>query len=94
MDNATKQHVSKEIEKLAIMIAKGFAATATKDELSSLKDEMKDEMAEMKDEMNRRFDTVDGRLDHIEAVIERHADRLDRVVDDVRVLKTRAGIRS
>jgi hypothetical protein len=51
MDNDLKTYIDAQTEKLAAMIAAGFATTATKEEVSDLRTEM-----------HTRFDAVEQRL--------------------------------
>lgn len=65
------------INDLAIMVAKGFENTATKDEIKSVKDEIKSVV--------KRLDGIDYRLGKIESNHER---RIDLLEDKMQVVKT------
>ncbi len=52
MDTETKKFIEGENEKLARMIAKGFTATATKDDLATLEERM-----------DKRFDRIETRME-------------------------------
>lgn len=65
------------INDLAAMVQKGFADTASKNDLKSLKIEM-----------NQRFDLVDKRFDKIEKLIlADHKKRIERLEFEVKELK-------
>jgi hypothetical protein len=74
MDDDLKTYIDAQTEKLAAMIAAGFATTATKEEVSDLRTEM-----------NTRFDKLEECLDRIE---KSHGYRLEALERDVAVLKT------
>jgi hypothetical protein len=81
MDNDLKTYIEAQTEKLAAMVADGFASTATKQEVSDLGQEV----GNLRTEMNTRFDTIEQRLDRIE---KSHGYRLETLERDVAVLKT------
>ncbi len=76
------------IEDLAAMTQRGFAGvdekfTGTDNKIEGLRTEM-----------NTRFNEINTRFDRIENLLLRaHENRLDRIEDDIRVLKTLAGKR-
>lgn len=89
MDKDTENHISQEIEKLAAMVAAGYAHMATKDDLTSLatKEDLKnlatkDELNDLRTDMNDRFDTTN-------ALIGRWTQDIDQLRDRERVLETR-----
>lgn len=89
MDKDTENHISQEIEKLAAMVAEGFAHMATKDDLKGLatKEELKtlatkDDLNDLRTDMNDRFDTTN-------ALIGRWTQDVDQLRDRERVLETR-----
>lgn len=84
----TKKKIT--IDDLAIMVQKGFNETASKTDMN-----VRFEVIDARfDAVDARFDKVDERLDRIENILIRaHDDRLDRLEDSVRILKTKAGIR-
>lgn len=68
------------IEDLAVMTQKGFLAV----------DKRFDGVDKKFGEIDKRFDEVDKRLDRIENLLIRdHENRLNRIDDDMRVIKTR-----
>ena len=70
------------VDDLAVMIARGFDATATKADL-----------AKLHAEVNQRFTKMEQRFDRVENILLRAQDnRLDRLEDDVRVIKTKVGV--
>ena len=72
---------------LAVMVQKGFEETAT--DIRGVKEEVKD----LRGEMNERFNKVDERLDRIENILIRaHENRIGRLEDGLRVVKTRLKI--
>ena len=80
MDNETQASIQSEIEKLAQIVQAGFAGVDKRFE-------------QMQTDIDNRFDKVDERLDRIENILLRaHDNRLDRIDDDIRILKTHAGI--
>jgi hypothetical protein len=81
MDNDLKTYIEAQTEKLAAMVADGFASTATKQEVSDLGQEV----GNLRTEMNTRFDTIEQHLDRIE---KSHGYRLETLERDVAVLKT------
>ena len=85
MEKGTKKHISDEIERLAVMIAKGFAATATKDEMNQRFEEMEQRF----EQVNERLDRADGRLMRIELG---YGTRLERAEDNIRLIKTKIGM--
>jgi hypothetical protein len=88
MDNDFKTYIDAQTEKLAAMIAAGFATTATKEEVGTLQQEvsgLRHEVNGLRTEMNQRFDKVEARLDRIE---KSHGYRLETLERDVAVLKT------
>ena len=88
MDNDLKKYIEQQTEKLAAMVAEGFASTATKQEVGGLRQEVGDlhqEVSGLRTDMNKRFDAVEQRLDRIE---KSHGYRLETLERDVAVLKT------
>ena len=79
MEKGTKKHISDEIEKLAVMIAKGFAVVATRDEMN-----------QRFEQVNERLDRADGRLMRIELG---YGTRLERAEDNIRLIKAKIGMR-
>jgi hypothetical protein len=68
------------IDDLAVMIARGFEATASKEEMNN-----------RFDRVNEKFDEMEERLDRIEnLILTDHRNRLERLEDKVRVLETAA----
>lgn len=84
MDNATKKFIVEQNEKLAIMVAKGFEQTATKQELQELRQEMstKSDIARIEGEIVR----LEGKVDS--GFGKRFNDQ-DQLRDRMRVLETR-----
>ena len=73
MENDIKTYIEAQTEKLAAMIAAGFATTATKEEVSDLRTEM-----------STRFDKLGERFDRIE---KSHGYRLETLERDGAELK-------
>ena len=71
MDNDTKQFIQAETEKLATMIANGFAAVDKR-------------FADVHIKMDKGFAEANARLDRIE---NRHVNRLEHLESDVHDLK-------
>jgi len=69
------------IEDLAIITQKGFASVDEKIE------NLDDKVDNLTIEMNTRFDRIENIL------IRAHENRLDKIEDDIRILKTLAGKR-
>ena len=57
MTELTKEHVDKQFEKMAVMIAKGFEATSTKTEVKGLENRL--------DKLEGKVDIIQGKLDNI-----------------------------
>ena len=84
MDKATKKFIEEQNEKLAIMVAKGFEQTATKDEVHELREDIDD----IKKNMATKEDIV--RLeDKIEFGLTKQLQETDELRDRMRVLETR-----
>ncbi len=67
------------IEDLARITKNGFDTTATKQEMR---------------EVNDRLDKMDGRLDKMENLLLRaHENRIEKLEDNMRLVKTKIGIR-
>lgn len=64
------------------MVKRGFDSTASKEDMN----------AGFK-EVTANFKEVNERLGRIESTVTGHGNRIDRVVDDVRLLKTKVGMR-
>ena len=77
MENDIKKYIEEHTEKLAAMVAEGFASTATKQEMSDLRSEMRE-----------RFDTNE-RFDKVEASLGKRYQEIDDLRDRQRVLETR-----
>ena len=95
MENDVKQYIEAHTEKLAAMVAEGFASTATKQEVGDLREKVsnlgqqvggvRQEVSDLRTEMHTRFDKIEERLDRIE---KSHTYRLETLERDVSVLKT------
>jgi hypothetical protein len=75
------------IDDLALMTQRGFNDVNEKivGEVGSLREEMNDRF----EQVDARFEQVDKRFDHIENLVLRaHDNRIEKIEDDVRVLKT------
>jgi len=82
MENDIKKYIEEHTEKLAAMVAEGFASTATKDDLVQLKDELKHDIVHLEvkmdagfakrlqehDELRDRMRLLETRVDNLEAV--------------------------
>ena len=86
MDEATKQFILTENEKLATMVAKGFADVYEKMEKGFA------DVEKRFDAVDQRFDAVEERLARIEQSVEHHGTDIDRLKDDMRLVKTAARI--
>ena len=75
MDNDLKHYIEQQTEKLAAMVADGFASTATKQEVSDLRTEM-----------NERFDKVEANMN---AGFAKRLQEHDELRDRLRLLETR-----
>ena len=58
MENDIKKCIEEHTEKLAAMVAEGFASTATKQEVSDLRTEVNS----LRTEIHERFDKVEARV--------------------------------
>ena len=64
---------------LARMVKEGFDQTATKEQFHTIE---------------KRLGQVDTRLDRIEnLLLQDHLNRIERLEDDIRILKTKAGVK-
>lgn len=77
-----KKTTNQQIEELAAMVKSGFDATASREDMD----------AGFKG-VTASFKEVNERLDRIESTVTGHGNRIDRIVDDVRLLKTKVGMR-
>ncbi len=84
MDAETKKFIEAENEKLARMIAKGFTATATKDDLAGGLAAVRGDLATLEEKMNKGFDGVHKSLN------ARHQE-IDELRDRIKVLEVRMG---
>jgi archaellum component FlaC len=93
MDQETKQFIQAENEKLATMVAKGFAEVYER--MDKRFDEVNDRFADVDkrfDEVDKRFERVEVRLARIEQSVEYHGADIARLTDDMRLVKTAARI--
>lgn len=76
------------IEDLAGMTQRGFEGVDKRFE------QVDGKIGSLHNEMNTRFEHVDARFDHIENLLIRaHENRLEKLEDEVRILKTLVGKR-
>lgn len=75
-----KKTTNQLIEDLAISVQNGFI-------------EVKQEFKEVKREIKELDQKVDKRFDKIESFVNGHERRFDRLEDDMRVVKTKVGMR-
>jgi hypothetical protein len=75
MENDLKKYIEEQTEKLAAMVAEGFASTATKQEVSELRTEMRE-----------RFDNVEANM---HAGFAKRLHEHDELRDRLRLLETR-----
>lgn len=74
------------IEDLARITKNGFDTTATKQEMREVNDRL--------DKMDGRLDKMDSRLDKMENLLLRaHENRIEKLEDNMRLVKTKIGIR-
>ena len=85
MDEATKQFILTENEKLATMVANGFADVH---ERFADVDKRFDAVDKRFDAVDQRFEAVEQRLIRIEQSVEHHGTDIDRLKDDMRLVKT------
>lgn len=90
---ATLETVSNKIDKTARSVA---ALTLTVDNLAAATkrgfDEMTKNMNDGFKEVNGRLDKVEERLDQIDGFVTNHSNRIDRLADDMRLVKTKVGM--
>ena len=68
MSEVTKDHLDKQFEKMATMIAKGFDETASKVELTGVENRLSgkvDSVESRLGKMESKFDIIQGKLDNI-----------------------------
>ena len=75
-----KKTTNQMIEDLAVSVQNGFV-------------EVKAEIKELDRKVDTGFKEVNERLDKIEGTLTQHSNRLDTVEDNIRVVKTKVGIR-
>jgi predicted nucleic acid-binding Zn-ribbon protein len=71
------------IDELAVMMNRSFSHLETK--IDGVRDELKTEITDVKDELvevNERLDIIEGKI------INNHENRISRIEDDIRVIKT------
>lgn len=69
-------------EELAQMVAKGFENTATKQDLNNVEERL-----------SSRIDGVEGCLDRIENFMNGYGNRIEKLEDDMRQVKTKLELR-
>jgi ribosome-associated translation inhibitor RaiA len=82
-----KKTTNQLVEDLAISVQKGFI---------EVKQEMKAGFKAVDERLNKveeRLDKVEERLENIEGLVGGHERRFERLEDDMRVVKTKVGIR-
>jgi len=82
-----KKTTSQLIENLAISVQKGFIEV--KQEIKELEIKVNERF----DKVDERFDKVEERLENIEGFVGGHERRFERLEDDMRMVKTKVGIR-
>jgi len=82
-----KKTTNQLVEDLARAVQKGFVEV--KEEFKEVRQEIK----ELDQKVDKRFDKVEERLDRIEGFVTGHGNRLDRLEDNMLVVKTKVGIR-
>jgi phage host-nuclease inhibitor protein Gam len=89
MENDLKKYIEEQTEKLAAMVAEGFASTATKQEVSDLRQEVGNlgqEVGDLRTEMRERFDNVEANM---AAGFAKRLQEHDELRDRLRLLETR-----
>lgn len=97
-----KKTTNQMIEDLAISVQNGF--TEVKQEIkevrkemesgfAEVRQEMKDEFFEVRKEMKAGFAEVNEMPDRVNGTLTQHGNRLDRLEDNMLVVKTKVGIR-
>ena len=78
MDKATKTFIEEQTEKLAAMVAKGFASTATRDEMNERFGKVDERLETLEAMLGRRYQELDelrGRM----RILETRVDNLETV---------------
>jgi len=76
------------IEKLAEMVAKGFAKTATKEDIKELRFEFKSDLAETERRLSSKIEAIDEKVDTLEEVDVRDLQKRVFVLEkDVKQIK-------
>ena len=78
MENDIKKHIEEHTEKLAAMVAEGFASTATKQEVSDLRTEMHERFDKVEASLDKRYQEIDVLRDR-QRVLETRVDKLEAV---------------
>jgi ubiquinone biosynthesis protein UbiJ len=92
MDNDLKKYIEERTEKLAAMVAEGFASTATKQEVTALGQEVTalgQEVTALGQEVSDLRTEVHERFDKVEASLAKRYEEIDALRDRQRVLETR-----
>lgn len=90
-EKVTLNTVSKKIDTLATIVVD--SVTEKIDTLTTVVDNLAVATKRGFDVVDKRFDDVEERLERIEGTVTNHGNRIDRLSDDMRVVKTKVGIK-
>ena len=78
MENDIKKCIEEQTEKLAAMVAEGFASTATKQEVSDLRTQMNERFDKVEASLDKRYQEIDVLRDRMR-LLETRVDNLEAV---------------
>jgi predicted nuclease with TOPRIM domain len=78
MENDLKKCIEEHTEKLAAMVAEGFASTATKQEVSDLRTQMNERFDKVEASLDKKYQEIDVLRDRMR-LLETRVDNLEAV---------------
>ena len=78
MENDIKKYIEEHTEKLAAMVAEGFASTATKQEVGDLRTQMNERFDKVEASLDKKYQEIDVLRDRMR-LLETRVDNLEAV---------------
>jgi hypothetical protein len=78
MENDLKKYIEEHTEKLAAMVAEGFASTATKQEVGDLRTQMNERFDKVEVSLDKKYQEIDVLRDRMR-LLETRVDNLEAV---------------
>ena len=78
MENDIKKHIEEQTEKLAAMVAEGFASTAMKQEVGDLRTQMNERFDKVEVSLDKKYQEIDVLRDRMR-LLETRVDNLEAV---------------